>query len=62
MAHQVTNVSPTLLQDNLDTVVGGKRETFVLGSRRSVVLTDTQWGSRNIQRHLAHKRLRSKPV
>lgn len=62
MAYTVTNVTRTLIHDNLDTVVGGQREVFQIGARQTVVLTNAQWGSRNVQRHIAHKRLRSKPV
>lgn len=63
MAHEITNVSRSLLYENLDTKdVNGKREVLNLGVRKKVTLTDAQWNSASVQRHITRKRLRSKSV
>jgi len=63
MPYQVTNISRTPIYENLDTKdVNGKREVLNVGVRKTVTLTDTQWGSFAVQRHIQKKRLRSKQV
>ena len=63
MAYEVTNVSRSLLYENLDTQdVNGRREILNLGVRKKVTLTDAQWNSAAVQRHIARKRLRSTSV
>lgn len=61
MAYEVTNVTRGLIYENLDTKgVDGKLEVLSLGVRKKATLTDAQWGSASVQRHIQRKRLRSK--
>jgi hypothetical protein len=63
MAYEITNVSRGLLYENLDTKdADGKREVLNVGVRKTVTLTDQQWASNSVQRHILRKRLRSKKV
>lgn len=63
MGYEVTNVSKGSINDNLDTQDSkGNFETFTLGPREKVILTDDQFASRRVQRHVLHKRLRVKKV
>ena len=63
MAYEVTNVSRSPIYENLDTKdVNGKREVLNVGVRRTITLTDPQWASNAVQRHIKRKRLRSKKV
>ena len=63
MAYKITNVSRGLLYENLDTKdVNGKLEVLNVGVRKTVTLSDQQWASNAVQRHILRKRLRSKKV
>ena len=63
MAYQVTNIGKVLIYENLDTPDAvGKPEVFSLGVRETKTISDEQWASRAVQRHLTRKRLRSKKV
>jgi len=61
-SYQIKNISRVLIYENLDTTSGGKREVLRLSRRESKVLTEAQWNSRSVQKHIAKGRLRSKPV
>lgn len=59
MSYEVTNVSKGSIMENLDTQdAKGKLETLSLGPRDKVTLTDAQFASRRVQRHVLYKRLR----
>jgi hypothetical protein len=61
MAYEVTNVTRGMIYENLATKgVDGKLEVLALGVRKKVTLTDAQWASPSVQRHIQRKRLRSK--
>jgi hypothetical protein len=61
MSYEVQNVTRSLLYENLDTTdAQGKKEILNLGVRKRMTLTDAQWASNSVQRHIARKRLRSK--
>ncbi len=62
MSYEVLNVSKTTIHENLDTKIKGRLETFVLGPRKKAVLTDAQFASRRVQRHVLKKRLRAKKL
>jgi len=61
MAYEVENVSRSLIYENLDTKdANGKLEVLNVGVRTKAVLSDLQWASHAVQRHIARNRLRSK--
>jgi len=61
MAYEVTNVTRGMIYENLDTKgVDGKLEVLSLGVRKMTTLSDGQWASASVQRHIQRKRLRSK--
>lgn len=61
MAYEVTNVSRGPIIENLATKgADGKLEVLNLGVRKKTTLTDAQWASPAVQRHIQRKRLRSK--
>ncbi|MDX1643441.1 MAG: hypothetical protein R3244_03680 [Thermoanaerobaculia bacterium] len=63
MAYEVTNVSRGPLYENLDTKdVQGNLEVLNLGVRQKATLTDKQWASASVQRHIRRKRLRSRKL
>lgn len=63
MAYEVTNVSRSLIYDNLDTKgPDGKPEVLAIKVREKRTLTDQQWASRNVQKHVKRGRLRSRAV
>ncbi len=63
MAYEVINISRSLLYENLDTKdANGNREVLNVPVRKTVTLTDQQWASNAVQRHIKRKRLRSKKV
>jgi hypothetical protein len=63
MAYEITNVSRGPLYENLDTKdAQGKREVLSVPVRKTITLTDPQWASNAVQRHIKRKRLRSKKV
>jgi hypothetical protein len=63
VSYEVLNVSKTTIHENLDSKnKKGKLDTFVLGPRKKAVLTDAQFASRRVQRHVLKKRLRAKKL
>lgn len=63
MGYEVTNASKGPIRENLDTKdAQGNFETFILGPREKVVLTDEQFASRRVQRHVLHQRLRVRKI
>ena len=63
MPYEITNVSRAPLYENLDTKnVSGKLEVLSVPVRKTVTLSDQQWASNAVQRHIKRKRLRSKKV
>ena len=63
MPYEIENVSRSMIYENLDTKdSSGKKEVLSVGVRAKVVLTDLQWASHSVQRHIARSRLRSKKM
>lgn len=63
MSYEVMNISRSTIHENLDTKnVQGKREVLSVGVRKKITLTDQQWASNSVQRHILRKRLRSKKL
>lgn len=63
MGYKITNISKTMIHDNLDTRDGdGDLGVFALGPRESVEVTDAQFESRRLQKHLKLKRLKAQKI
>lgn len=63
VSYEVMNVSKGTIHENLDTQDdNGKIEVFSLAPRAKTTLTDDQFASRRIQRHVLKKRLRARKV
>lgn len=60
MAYKVKNISTGFLYENLDTKdADGKREVLSLKKREEKTLSDEQWASVAVQKHIKKGRIRS---
>jgi len=63
VAYEILNVTRAMIYENLDTKdVNGKQELLCLPVREKKTLSDAQWASVAVQKHLRKKRIRSKKV
>ena len=65
MAYEIKNVSRQAIYEDLETYdQEGKRDTLRLAVREKTILTDAQFQSRRVQRHLNSrpKRLRARKL
>lgn len=62
MGYDVTNVSRSSIgPENLDTAdANGKLETFSIAAKATASLTDEQYSSKRVQRHVQMGRLRAR--
>ena len=61
--YTVKNISRSWIYAELDTKDGGgKLEILALGRRKSQTLTQAQWDSKAVQKHIKRNRLRSAQV
>ena len=62
-SYEVKNISKILIYEDLETKdVHGKQEVLRLRRRELTTLTEAQWNSHAVQKHITKGRLRSKPV
>lgn len=63
MAYRIKNISSGMIYEDLDTKgPDGRRENLSIKPRASAVLTEAQWNSRAVQKHILKGRLRSTPA
>jgi hypothetical protein len=62
-SYEVKNISRILIYEDLDTTDGsGAKEVLRLRKRESATLTQAQWQSASVQKHINKGRLRSRQV
>lgn len=63
MSYKITNVSRGPIYENLDTKDGnGNLEVFSLGPRETTELSNEQFESRRVQKHVEKKRLKVQKI
>lgn len=63
MSYKITNISRGPIHENLDTKdANGNLEVFSLGPRETTELSNEQFASRRVQKHVQKKRLKVQTI